>query len=353
MNKSQRQPTNKPKDNKGKKAATNNTTCANEKAKHNDNREARPAQSGMRTGLLDTAPKKEKAVAFDVALFRTYTPLALQANGIDTNQYYTPAQAALYERFFAQLFTVNAYMNLTAIRSTTEAIVKHLVDSLTIASMIPQGAHVLDVGCGGGFPSVPLCIARPDIRIIAFDATAKKVEFVKGIGEELATANLSTSVGRAEEYAHKNGWRESFDVVVSRAVANMAALCQITLPFVKMGGEVIAMKGPNGLQELQVALPLIRTYGGETKQIDWTKITLKSPLLSSITGTPLPCTAQDAPTPENGCACTPIEANVTSPDQADNERTILCIRKAEPTPPVLPGTWAQITKEADKANGKV
>ena len=140
------------------------------------------------------------------------------------------------------MLRVNAVMNLTAITDEDEIIVKHLADSLSAAAYIPHGAKVLDVGCGGGFPSLPLAIVRPDLEITALDSTAKKTQYVASAAEFLGLANLKTLTGRAEELAHDAQYREKFDLVVARAVASLPILCELCLPFVKVGGDMLAMK---------------------------------------------------------------------------------------------------------------
>ena len=140
------------------------------------------------------------------------------------------------------LLEVNAVMNLTAITDEEEIIVKHLADSLSAAELIPVGAKVLDVGCGGGFPSLPLAIARPDLEITALDSTAKKTKYVAESAALLGLSNLKTLTGRAEALAYEPQYREKFDLVIARAVASLPVLCELCIPFVKIGGQMLAMK---------------------------------------------------------------------------------------------------------------
>lgn len=140
------------------------------------------------------------------------------------------------------LLRVNASMNLTAITEPHDIIVKHLTDSLSAAKFIPEDAKLLDVGCGGGFPSLPLAIARPDLRITALDSTAKKTAYVAEAAKLLSLSNLQTLTGRAEELAQEPQYRETFDVVIARAVAALPVLSELCLPFVRIGGKMIAMK---------------------------------------------------------------------------------------------------------------
>ena len=145
-------------------------------------------------------------------------------------------------RMVENMLVVNASMNLTAITDEEEIIVKHLADSLSAAAYIPQGAKVLDVGCGGGFPSLPLAIARPDLDITALDSTAKKTQYVAFAAVLLGLENLKTLTGRAEDLAQEPECREKFDVAIARAVASLPVLCELCIPFVKIGGQMVAMK---------------------------------------------------------------------------------------------------------------
>lgn len=140
------------------------------------------------------------------------------------------------------MLEVNAVMNLTAITEPREVAVKHLADSLCAARFIPENASVLDVGCGGGFPSLPLAIARPDLQITALDSTAKKTAYVADSAKLLSLDNLQTLTGRAEELAQTPEYREKFDCTVARAVASLPVLSELCLPFVRIGGKMIAMK---------------------------------------------------------------------------------------------------------------
>ena len=142
-----------------------------------------------------------------------------------------------------RLVEVNEHMNLTAITETGDIIAKHLADSVISSKYIPKGATVCDVGCGGGFPSLPLAIARPDITILGIDSTEKRINYVNESAKLLGLTNLTAISGRAEDLARETSLRESFDVCIARAVASLPILSELCIPFVKIGGQFIAMKG--------------------------------------------------------------------------------------------------------------
>lgn len=175
------------------------------------------------------------------------------------------ATETLAARFFVlteRLLAFDAHTNLTAVTEPHAVLYKHYADSLLAAQFLPEGARVLDVGCGGGFPCLPLAIARPDLSIVALDSTAKKLVFV---GETAAAMGLgvSTVCGRAEELAAAGApMRESFDYVVARAVAALPVLSELCLPFVRVGGTFLAMKGARGEEELAAAKTAIPALGG-------------------------------------------------------------------------------------------
>ena len=158
----------------------------------------------------------------------------------------------------------NKTMNLTAITDPDGIAVKHFADSISVlsAAEIPQGAKILDVGTGAGFPGLPLLIMRPDIDLTMIDSTAKKLKYVENTVSELGLI-ATTLHTRAEEAGQSKEYREKFDFVCSRAVAALNVLCEYCLPFVKQNGLFIAMKGAKAQEEIDAAKSAIKTLGGK------------------------------------------------------------------------------------------
>ena len=175
-----------------------------------------------------------------------------------------------------KLVETNQVMNLTAIVDEDGIILRHLVDSLLISAEIPQGATIIDVGCGGGFPTLPLAIFRQDVSITAIDSTEKKIRYVQETADELGLSNVRAISARAEELAHLPEYRERFDVATARAVAALPVLCEITLPFVKVGGSLVAMKAKDARTELDASQNAIATLCGKTaaSELIFTELTL-------------------------------------------------------------------------------
>ncbi len=169
-----------------------------------------------------------------------------------------------YEALAEKLITANTRLNLTAITQKDAVMVLHIEDSLTLCEHIPQGAKVIDVGTGGGFPALPIAMAREDIFVTALDSTAKKLAFVQETADEFSLP-LQTLCARAEEAAQE--LRETYDVAVSRGVTALPALCELCLPFVKIGGIFIAMKAKDCEGEIESAKNALTILGAEIKAI--------------------------------------------------------------------------------------
>lgn len=164
------------------------------------------------------------------------------------------------------MLETNRVMNITALTTTDKIIPLHYADCVKAAEWIPQNATVADIGCGGGFPVLPLAIVRPDLRITGIDSTEKKIRYVKSTAEKLGLQVTAIS-GRAEELAKNPEHRDSYDCVISRAVARLNILNELCLPYVKVGGRLVALKGAAGEAEYLEAKNGILKIGGELESL--------------------------------------------------------------------------------------
>ena len=166
-----------------------------------------------------------------------------------------------------RLLEENKKYNLTAITDLPRVVLNHYADSAVLCAYIPQGAKIADIGCGAGFPSLPLAILRSDLHITAIDSTAKRINYVNDTAAMLGLDNIVGVAMRAEDGGQNPIYRESFDVCTARAVAQMRILCELCLPYVKVGGEFIAMKGPSAADENKDAENAIRILGGKLTDV--------------------------------------------------------------------------------------
>lgn len=164
----------------------------------------------------------------------------------------------------------NEKINVTAIRDPEEFDRKNIQDSLSILDLAEyeEARTVLDLGTGGGFPGLPLAVASPEKRFVLADAIGKKLKVVQAAAQELGLANVETVHARAEDMAKTNAHRERYDLVVSRAVANMATLSEYCLPFVKVGGFFVAYKTEDAAEEIAAAKSAIAKLGGRIRRVD-------------------------------------------------------------------------------------
>ncbi len=215
------------------------------------------------------------------------------------------ADAAPFDIFREELLAANEVMNLTAITDPDEVNLRHFADSLSLLSAYDfSDKRVIDVGCGAGFPGLPLRLARADISLTLLDALAKRIGFLQGVCDRLGLSDVDCIHARAEELAAKDEYREGFDIAVSRAVADLRMLSELTLPFVKVGGVFLAMKARDCEDEIKCAENAIKTLGGELEtRVDYT----------------IPTT--------------------------DITHTVLVIRKENPTPARFPRRFAKIKSQ--------
>lgn len=179
----------------------------------------------------------------------------------------TENQYEQFQKYFELLVEWNEKMNLTAITDESGVALKHFADSLSLLNFvdIPQNSSLADVGTGAGFPGIVLKIARPDIKLTLIDSLNKRLVFLNEVCSQLGIdAELIHS--RAEDGARDEKLRESFDFVVSRAVARMNVLSEYCLPYVKVGGAFCAMKGAQANEEFKESLNAINTLGGKLEK---------------------------------------------------------------------------------------
>ncbi|MGL5244905.1 MAG: 16S rRNA (guanine(527)-N(7))-methyltransferase RsmG [Sarcina sp.] len=177
-----------------------------------------------------------------------------------------------YEKFLTYkklLKEWNEKINLTAITEDEEIIKKHFIDCIKAFSTdeFKKAKNIIDVGTGAGFPGLPIAIMRHDVEVTLLDSLNKRINFLNTVKNSLKLSNITTIHSRAEDGARKKELRESYDIATSRAVANMCVLSEFCMPYVKIGGYFIALKGPNITEELQDAKNAITTLGGKIDSV--------------------------------------------------------------------------------------
>ncbi len=181
-------------------------------------------------------------------------------------------QLEQFATYYQDLVAWNRRINLTRITDPQEVPLKHFLDSLTITLALQPPPYdisyrVIDVGSGAGLPGIPLKLALPAIKLVLLEATRKKAAFLEHIRDKLGLDDTDIVVGRAEAVAHDSRYREAFDLVLSRAVARLSALVELTLPLCAIGGRFIAQKKGDIQPEINEASGAIRLLGGELKEI--------------------------------------------------------------------------------------
>ena len=180
----------------------------------------------------------------------------------------TDKQLTQFYNYMNLLIEWNRKINLTTIIEPEEIILKHFVDSIIISKYIEIDLKVIDVGTGAGFPGIPLKIIRGDLDITLLDSLNKRINFLNEVIKVLQLKNVYSIHARVEEFAKNKKYRESFDIVTSRAVANMSTLSEYMLPLTKVGGKMLAMKGPDFKDEITNSKKALNILGGEIEKID-------------------------------------------------------------------------------------
>ena len=172
-------------------------------------------------------------------------------------------QLILLDQFYHLMMEWNEKINLTAITEENEVILKHFIDSLTVLKHINQTDKIIDVGTGAGFPGIPIAIMMPNVKITLIDSLNKRINFLNEVIKELDLKNVETINSRSEDCGKDMLFREKYDIAIARAVANLTTLSEYLLPFVKIGGKMICMKGSDVGEELNNAEFAIKELGGE------------------------------------------------------------------------------------------
>lgn len=174
-----------------------------------------------------------------------------------------------FEKYREILLETNKFLNLTTITETTEMNYKHFLDSIIILNYLDlkKDTSLIDIGTGAGFPGLPLKIIRSDLKITLMDSLNKRIKFLDKVISELNLENINAIHGRAEELGKNIKFRENYDVAISRAVSKLNTLVEYALPFVKVGGIFISMKGPSGRDEVKESEKGIKLLGGKIEKI--------------------------------------------------------------------------------------
>lgn len=184
------------------------------------------------------------------------------------NLLFNEEQLKRFYKYMNLLIEWNKKINLTAIVEPEEIILKHFIDSLTINSYIDKNQTLVDVGTGSGFPGIPIKIYRPDLKVVLVDSLNKRVNFLNEVINQLNLKDIETVHSRIEDFGKNSKYRESFDIVTARAVANLSVLSEYLVPLAKIDGKCICMKGNEILEECNNAKKAIKILGGIILKID-------------------------------------------------------------------------------------
>ena len=182
---------------------------------------------------------------------------------------YNDEQIEQFRSYYELLTEWNKKINLTAITGYEDVVRKHFIDSIMICSLLDlnKDIRIIDVGTGAGFPGIPIKILNPDCRIVLLDSLNKRVRFLETVVDELGLDNVECIHGRAEDVSREKNYRASFDLSVSRAVANLSTLCEYCIPFLKKGGMFVSYKSDKADDEINGSENAVRTLGSEITSV--------------------------------------------------------------------------------------
>lgn len=181
----------------------------------------------------------------------------------EINIYLSDFQLEQFYNYMNILIEGNKFMNLTGITDPKEIIIKHFIDSLTVLDKIDKNNTIIDVGTGAGFPGIPIKIASPDTEVVLLDSLNKRVNFLNEVIKKLQLKGIKTIHGRAEDYGRDKNYREKYDVAIARAVAPLNILLEYLMPFVRVKGKCLCMKGANSEEEISLSKRVIEKLGGK------------------------------------------------------------------------------------------
>lgn len=183
-------------------------------------------------------------------------------------------QLEQFNKYYEMLINKNKVMNLTAITEKEEVIVKHFIDSIALIpylkdkDILSDNLRIIDIGTGAGFPGIPLKIMLPELSFVLLDSLNKRVGFLNEVIDELGLTDITAIHGRAEDIASDRSYRESFNLCVSRAVANLSTLSEYCLPFVKRDGYFISYKAGDSEEEINKSKSAIKLLGGKINKVE-------------------------------------------------------------------------------------
>lgn len=180
----------------------------------------------------------------------------------------TNEQEEQFEKYESLIIEWNKKINLTAITEHDDVVLKHFVDSISVLKYIDNDSKLIDVGTGAGFPGIPIKIMNKSVDVTLMDSLNKRINFLNEVITNLELKEIKAVHSRAEDLARDAKYREQFDFATSRAVANLRTLLEYMLPFVKVGGYCICMKGPNIQEEIEMSSKALKVLGGRIEKID-------------------------------------------------------------------------------------